>query len=76
MIKYKCKYYPCHEDLEDCTYCYCPIYPCKIEELGGKWIKKKTWDCSDCNIIHYTAIVKFIKLCRRKYEKRIRRKTI
>lgn len=26
-----CQYFPCHEEskLEDCTYCFCPFYPCK-----------------------------------------------
>jgi Zn-finger protein len=54
MIKKDCPYYPCHEKLEDCTFCYCPIYPCKNEMLG-KWLiskKKKIWDCSDCTIVH------------------------
>ena len=58
MIKNDCQYYPCHEGLEDCTYCYCPLYPCKDEELG-KWTQSKNgkiWDCSDCNILHKRKI--------------------
>ena len=64
MLNKKCKYYPCHEGLEDCTYCYCPIFPCEDETLG-KWIKngkKKIWDCSNCIIFHKR---KFVKAFRR-----------
>jgi Zn-finger protein len=61
-----CGYYPCHklEDM-DCTYCYCPVYPCKNEGYGGRWVKTKdptsiypkgfalmVWDCSDCIFLH------------------------
>lgn len=36
-----CKYYSsCHHAfLEDCTFCYCPFYPCGDKFTGGKWIK-------------------------------------
>lgn len=55
MIK-KCKYFPCHKDMDDCDMCYCFLYPCNILETGGKNIKGKNnediWDCSDCNIVH------------------------
>jgi precorrin-3B C17-methyltransferase len=47
-----CKYYPCHNGLEDCTFCYCPFYPCGDESTGGKWITEATWSCQDCNWIH------------------------
>jgi len=62
MIKQDCPYYPCHKGLEDCTYCYCPLYPCNDEALG-KWIKnkdKKIWDCSDCTIFHKKKMVGLI----------------
>jgi len=72
MYEYKlnkgklCKYYPCHDmEEQDCTFCYCPIYPCEIEETGGKWIEdkygNKIWDCSDCKIIHEKVVVDEIK---------------
>jgi len=53
MLHIDCEYYPCHTKLEDCTFCYCPIYPCEIKFLG-RWINKKTkvWDCSLCNVFH------------------------
>lgn len=52
-----CKYYPCHSQVEDCTFCYCPFYPCKNPQHGGRMIQsKKTgesiWDCSLCTFSH------------------------
>ncbi len=50
MIKKDCQFFPCHEGIEDCTYCYCPIFPCKCKEFG-EWKEKnedKVWDCSKC----------------------------
>jgi len=73
MIDKDCAYYKCHTELEDCTFCYCPIYPCKIEGLGEyvvasradytnhKIVEEKIWDCSKCNIIHDKKIVKKLK---------------
>src|SRR4030042_4090320 len=56
----KCKYCPCHEGLEDCTFCYCPFYPCNDSLTGGKLIiSKKTgkpvWSCSKCIFPHTSA---------------------
>ncbi|MCR4955052.1 MAG: cysteine-rich small domain-containing protein [Lachnospiraceae bacterium] len=53
----KCKYYPCHRELNElnCMFCYCPLY--KMEscpgtptyfEHNGKQIK----DCSNCLFPH------------------------
>lgn len=51
-----CSYFPCHEGLEDCTFCYCPFYPCEIEERGGYWLKTKkgkiVWSCEKCIYPH------------------------
>ena len=56
-IDRSCKYYPCHHgDLEDCTFCFCPFYPCGDESTGGKWIKGTTWSCEDCSWIHRTGV--------------------
>jgi len=62
----ECKFYPCHDKLEDCTFCYCPIYPCKIPETGGKFIKtglsnKEIWDCTQCTIVHDKSFVDNVK---------------
>lgn len=52
-----CRYFPCHQGLEDfnCLFCYCPLYlrescpgnPVYIE-IGGRKIK----DCSGCIFPH------------------------
>ena len=51
----KCKYYPCHFDGQDCTHCYCPLYPCEDPDLG-EWIKSRggyaVWTCKDCMLLH------------------------
>ncbi len=52
-----CKYYPCHENVENinCLFCYCPLYNIKncpgnyeMIESGGKQIKS----CMDCTFPH------------------------
>ena len=60
MIDKNCKYYPCHSKVEDCSFCYCPIYPCKNKKRG-KWTKE-IWDCSDCTIIHDKKTVELCKI--------------
>jgi adenosylcobinamide hydrolase len=53
--KGKCEYYPCHFEGQDCTHCYCPLYPCEDPELG-EWIKSSrgyaVWTCKDCILLH------------------------
>jgi adenosylcobinamide hydrolase len=53
--KGRCEYYPCHFEGQDCTYCYCPLYPCEDPELG-EWIRSSrgypVWTCKDCTILH------------------------
>ena len=50
-----CKYYPCHKNLEDCTFCNCPFYACG-NKRRGKYITnvegKLIWDCSKCTWIN------------------------
>jgi len=58
MIHKKCKFFPCHNGIEDCRFCYCPIYPCGYKDFG-KFIvahDKKIWDCSDCIVFHKAKI--------------------
>jgi precorrin-3B C17-methyltransferase len=50
-INKACSAYPCHENLEDCTFCYCPKYPCKDTKLG-KYLENGYWDCSNCTWPH------------------------
>ena len=60
-VNQACSYFPCHEDLEDCTFCYCPFYPCQEEGLGcyvySSRLKKKVWSCKSCNWIHQIKTV-------------------
>jgi precorrin-3B C17-methyltransferase len=57
-----CDYYPCHDDLQCCDFCYCPFYPCGDSSTGGKWIKNKNvWSCEDCLWIHDKNTVDCVK---------------
>lgn len=56
-IDKECKYQPCHDGLEDCTFCYCPFYPCNQNDTGGfEKISSRTgqmiWACSSCIFVH------------------------
>jgi len=51
-----CEYYPCHFEGQDCTFCFCPFYPCENTRTGGELIKRSTggtvWSCAGCKLIH------------------------
>ena len=57
-----CEYYPCHFEGQDCTWCFCPFYPCEDEQTGGEWVKTKEggriWGCSDCYWVHKPEVAK------------------
>jgi Zn-finger protein len=60
-----CDYHPCHSPLEDCTFCFCPFYPCGDESTGGRFVvSKKTgkdvWSCKKCVWIHKKEVVEAI----------------
>lgn len=58
-----CEYYPCHNHPQNCTFCYCPFYPCGDPSTGGRWIKeKKVWSCEGCTWIHQDDTVECIEL--------------
>jgi len=58
----ECEYYPCHFMGQDCTFCYCPFYPCGDGSTGGYWIKDKgVWSCQECEWIHEKKTVKCLK---------------
>lgn len=62
--KANCEYYPCHhfED-QDCTHCFCPLYPCKDEELGRFVITKRGkrfWSCIDCKLVHRPVVAEYL----------------
>lgn len=58
-MKKECKAFPCHSKLEDCSLCYCLLYPCHIEGLGEMY--KGVWDCSKCELVHNKTIAEIIK---------------
>lgn len=59
---FECEFYPCHKEAENCTFCYCPFYPCGDSSTGGQWIKgKNVWSCQDCDWIHKEDTVKYLK---------------
>ena|SRR3989338_7252050 len=72
-----CSYFPCHENLEDCTFCYCPFYPCQEEDLGGyvysSRFKKKVWSCKGCNWIHQRKTVNRIYRLIREHGSKLRK---
>ncbi|MCL2550044.1 MAG: aminotransferase class I/II-fold pyridoxal phosphate-dependent enzyme [Methanimicrococcus sp.] len=56
-----CEYYPCHFSGQDCTFCYCPFYPCGDDRGGGKCIQSskggQVWSCAGCYIPHIPSVV-------------------
>ncbi len=60
----ECQYYPCHHfEGQDCTHCFCPLYPCKDPKLG-KFIKtkrgKRLWSCVDCTLVHRPTVARYL----------------
>jgi len=58
-----CSYHPCHFTGQDCTFCFCPFYPCLDEDTGAMIRSKRgsdIWDCSNCLFIHRTEVGKFV----------------
>lgn len=57
----ECDYYSCHFEEQDCTFCFCPFYPCEDERTGGQWIDSSSggqvWSCLYCNVIHKPEVV-------------------
>jgi glycerophosphoryl diester phosphodiesterase len=59
-----CEYYPCHHfEGQDCTHCFCPLYPCKDEDLG-RFVRtkrgKRVWTCIDCVLVHKPKVAKYL----------------
>jgi adenosylcobinamide hydrolase len=61
--KGRCEYYPCHFEGQDCTHCYCPLYPCEDPELG-EWIKSSrgyaVWTCKGCTVLHKEKAIDYL----------------
>ncbi|MBE6518533.1 MAG: cobyric acid synthase [Thermoplasmata archaeon] len=57
-----CPYHPAHFTGQDCSFCYCPFFPCNDKTFGWELQGRHgpVWNCSDCLFIHRTPVVKFI----------------
>lgn len=59
-----CSYYPCHFQGQDCTWCFCPLYPCLDPRLGSFVTSRKgdqVWSCQDCYWIHRPDVASQLK---------------
>jgi adenosylcobyric acid synthase len=57
----QCEHYPCHFQGQDCSFCYCPLYPCLDPDLGKMVISRKgkeVWSCQDCYYVHRNDVAK------------------
>ncbi len=62
--KGNCEYYPCHHfEGQVCTHCFCPLYPCKDQELG-RFVRtkrgKRVWTCIDCRLVHRPKAAQYL----------------
>jgi glycerophosphoryl diester phosphodiesterase len=61
-----CDYYPCHHfEGQDCTHCFCPLYPCRDTDLGKFVITKRgkrVWTCIDCRLVHRPIVAEYLTL--------------
>lgn len=52
----QCANFPCHHPDQNCTFCFCPLYPCEDELLGEFVVSRRTggrvWSCQKCLWIH------------------------
>ncbi len=57
-----CDYYPCHFEGQNCSFCYCPFYPCEDPVMGyfvTSRSGKPVWSCEDCLFCHRNEVVDF-----------------
>lgn len=59
-----CEYYPCHHFAgQDCTHCFCPLYPCRDPDLG-RYVRtkrgKRIWSCIDCRLVHRSDVAAYL----------------
>lgn len=50
-----CEYFPCHYPGQDCTFCFCPFYPCLDDRFGGYVQSRRggqVWSCIHCILPH------------------------
>ncbi|MCJ7444188.1 MAG: hypothetical protein MUO26_06615 [Methanotrichaceae archaeon] len=56
MQRLNCERYPCHFPDQDCSFCFCPFYPCMDERTNGR-MDEEAWSCQDCKVIHRHVVV-------------------
>jgi hypothetical protein len=69
---YECKYYPCHFGGQDCSFCYCPFYPCLNYGFGGELRVAENgyiWSCENCWWIHEKGNVEEVIFLLSRYPK-------
>jgi len=59
MQRLNCERYPCHFPEQDCTFCFCPFYPCHDERMGGRWVRDG-WSCRNCTFLHRPDVAKMV----------------
>ncbi|MEA2045119.1 MAG: cysteine-rich small domain-containing protein [Euryarchaeota archaeon] len=65
MRRLNCERYPCHfpdQDgtlYQDCTFCFCPFYPCFEPRTGGRF-EDGTWSCECCTVIHREDVAEMV----------------
>lgn len=62
--KSNCEYYPCHHfPTQECTHCFCPLYPCQDLDLG-RFVRtkrgKRVWSCIDCKLVHDPEVARYL----------------
>lgn len=62
--KGNCEYYPCHHfQGQECTHCFCPLYPCRDADLG-RFVRtkrgKRVWTCIDCSLVHMPHVARYL----------------
>lgn len=60
-----CEFYPCHFEGQDCTFCYCPLYPCLDLQLGTFVHSRKggeVWSCEHCYWSHRGDVARAIHI--------------
>lgn len=58
-----CPYHPSHFTGQNCSFCFCPFYPCNDPDLGEEMGSRHgggVWSCSDCLFIHRDEVVEFV----------------
>jgi threonine-phosphate decarboxylase len=59
MQRVSCDRYPCHFPDQDCTFCFCPFYPCMDERTGGRLVDEE-WSCDGCTVIHAFDVAEMV----------------